>query len=715
MANLFKTKINWQYVAFLIKRNTKFMVLAAIAMFALYPLNVFTSYILSGSGEYDVAVFLVGRFTLTMLLVLSIFIVPLNLFSYLNSKRNLDVYHALPIKRQDLFLSVFVSAIIIILIPYTLVYAVGGGYGLAVIPQMDFVLMLKQYGYSLVMTLAILVPILFTMMNTGTTVDGFLYSGLLHVFPALGYGAYILFASTTLLGFTPNSDLLFLLFSTPIYTLFDLNFNVDRIYPQVWMTLSYWLIFSAIMTLVVMVLYKHRKSERAENPFTNKWYFPIFTTALIMVVQVFFYTLFSNLSYNQQVDARTLIFPVVFTLVGYIILDVIANRGFKHFFKAIVSFVIITAVTISFFFGMIKTRGFGYITHVPKLSSIQSVEIRINDSDGTYGYPDHFRYSMYYNPQHEKMTFDDPKQIEIIQKTHQNILNEYKKNNYNLSVYDHFVEPDFNHKLNIVDIKIVYKLKNNAKTTRSYQARAHWIEPLEQLMSTEPFFNSLNHPLADLVSDSSFIKVQGLSAFDIFDTNPTSLDVELAKDFALAYKKDYLKKSVQEHFNVTTILGYVALDACTNDVYKRCFTKSHPITDLDSETIAFLTNNAVDLSIIDTEDRSYFIAIKPKTVHDARLFRSTIGRYDLFDVEVDLIKVSHAQVLELLPYLRYGRGSSKAYDVLLVEKNPLRSYDEMDMYDDLSYFSYLIEKNDLVDEWLDDSNIRSGWLYQLLN
>ncbi|MBV1709786.1 MAG: hypothetical protein KMY54_07990, partial [Erysipelothrix sp.] len=98
MAKIFSFNINGAYLRFLIKRNSRFMILTGIAMTVLFPILAFTNYLID--GNYNEFVFTTGRVFILLLLVLSIFIVPFLMFSYLNSKKNLDVYHALPIKRR---------------------------------------------------------------------------------------------------------------------------------------------------------------------------------------------------------------------------------------------------------------------------------------------------------------------------------------------------------------------------------------------------------------------------------------------------------------------------------------------------------------------------------------------------------------------------------------------------------------------------------------
>lgn len=645
-------------------------------MFALYPLLVFTQYVLDSSGSYNEYAFITGRVFLTLLLTLSVFIVPLNLFSYLNSKRNLDVYHALPIKRRDLFLSTFLSAIVVILIPYTLIYGIGTIYNVLVVADVDSFLLFKQYFYSVALSIAILLPILFAMMNTGTAIDGFIYSGLIHLLPAITYGTYILFGETMLLGFSPNADQMFLLFSTPIYTLFDLNFNIMRSYPSVWLIVGYWLLFSFVATWLVLYLYKIRKSEKAENPFTNKWFYPIFTTALIMVVQIFFYSVFSNFNNNVIIDARTLIFPVVFTFVAYMILDVIANRGFKHFLKGILNFVIISAVTLSLFYGLVITEGFGYVTNVPSASKVEEVRVEINDPTGMYGPSDYYSYNIF-KSNDNSVAFNDESHISIITQIHQNILDEYEKNDYNPDSVYNTPTDKYTGRMDIGSITFEYEMNNGSTITRDYQVRIDWLEGLEQLFSTSQYFVLKYYVLDLILSDDYDVNVRKFLVGDALETNIKNTDTDLSADFAKAYRQDYLSKSWEELAYPSKILGFTQLEACLPTDNSNCSTLRFPVNEDDSNTLAFLQKNNKTIETSNVSNKTYIMAIPDAQSNE---FFKNPRSFDYYpDFEISIIEINHQQAIELTPYLLHSKKTSENYHLLFVANNISSLFEHMNV------------------------------------
>ena len=199
MANLFKPRLQIEYLRFLLKRNARYMLIMSIAMLTLYPVLAITVNILSRSNGYD-GIRETGMFFNIGLLLLTSFMIPLQIMNYMNSKKNLDVYHALPIKRSDLLLTSLIAAILIVIVPFTVGWFSGGI--LTMTSEIDFFVILERYVALIGISTAILSIVLFTMMNTGTSLDAFLYSVVLNFLPILAYGAYILFVQTILLGFS---------------------------------------------------------------------------------------------------------------------------------------------------------------------------------------------------------------------------------------------------------------------------------------------------------------------------------------------------------------------------------------------------------------------------------------------------------------------------------------------------------------------------------
>jgi ABC-2 type transport system permease protein len=685
MAKLFSFRVNSAYLRFLLKRNSRFMILTGIAMTVLFPILAFTNYLIDGS--YNQFVFATGRVFILILLVLSIFIVPFLLFSYLNSKKNLDVYHALPIKRRDLFFTTLLASFAIILIPYTFVYLVGNIYYFSVIPDVDMILLIKQYYFSVALTLSIVTPILFAMMNTGTGVDGLLYGLILHIIPSILYGAYVTFGSAVLLGFTVADPSLFLLYASPIWAIFELTFNTTRIFPNPMLISLYWIAFGLITSWVVLYFYQIRRSEKAEEPFTNKWFFPVFSSFFTFIVQFFLYSAFITLS-GRGLDFRTLIFPFFLTFVMYLILDVIANRGFKHLIRGIINFAIIGALSLgTFTFGTLFD-GFGYITRVPDASNVEKVELEYYDP---YGY----LYQSYYYDQSTfpvQTMYTDAEDIATIIDTHKIILEGFKANDYKkwdgYSLLQSTPRTGVGSSLNYQssNVRIVYYLNSGAKIARSYTVPFGWSSGLLDLVDSENIFKN-RYPM--LANPDAIVRNAIFEIHDPLMSNVVTLSGKVNfKQFASAYKSDYLSLNEQQHNQPDSpILAIINLTSCAStDI---CITRAIPVDARHTQTLSLLASSGVSLPVLGTIDYQTIVVLPDATNEKAPFFRiqSLFGNSDFYVptpydessepekpiptdgtvTSVDYIEVPQDKLVELLPYIRINAISDKAIGVLRVE------------------------------------------------
>ena len=714
MAKLFSFKINGAYLRFLLKRNTRFMVLTGIAMTVLFPILAFTNYLID--GDYNAFVFTTGRVFILLLLVLSIFIVPFLLFSYLNSKKNLDVYHALPIKRRDLYFTTLLAAFAIILIPYTLVYLVGNIYYFSVIPNVDVILLIKQYYFSVALTLSIVTPILFAMMNTGTGVDGLLYGLLLHIIPSILYGAYVTFGSAVLLGFSVADPSLFLLYASPIWAIFELTFNTTRIFPNPILISLYWIAFGLITSWIVLYYYQIRRSEKAEEPFTNKWFFPVISSFFTFIVQFFLYSAFITLS-GRGLDFRTLIFPFFLTFVMYLILDVIANRGFKHLVRGIINFAIIGALSLSTFTFGTLFDGFGYITRVPDASSVEKVELEYYD-------PYSFLYQSYYYDQTtfpiQKM-YSDEEDIATIIDAHKTILEGFKENDYKKwdgysplestprSVLDSALYPQTS------NVSIVYYLTSGAKIARSYTVPFAWTTDLLNLVDSENVFKN-RYPM--LANPDAVVRNTVFEIFDPLMSNSVTLSGKVNfKLFAAAYKSDYLSLNEQQHnYPETSVLAIINLTSCTST--DSCVTRGIPVDARYTQTLSLLVSSDIALPTLTALEKLPIVVLPDSTNEKSPFFhiQSMLGNVDFYNISyysetkeadaiigsVDYIDIPEDRIVELLPYLRINAISEKAVGVLRVESKFL--------FNDRNtpYVFYLLDEDalPLIQQWRSELEVK---------
>ena len=87
------------------------MILIAVALSITYPMAL----MLASSGmKIDIYTVSTLKSVNIVIFLMLAALMPLLIFRYLTSKKDLDVYHALPIKSETLFVSNFVATILIV-------------------------------------------------------------------------------------------------------------------------------------------------------------------------------------------------------------------------------------------------------------------------------------------------------------------------------------------------------------------------------------------------------------------------------------------------------------------------------------------------------------------------------------------------------------------------------------------------------------------------
>lgn len=705
MAKLFSARIQMDYFRFLIGRNKRFIGLMSAVLLLVYPVFVMT--ILS-LNSYDAPneLFVTGRVFAMLLFVFFAFIVAILMFSYINNKRDLDVYFALPIKREQMLQTTGWAGYIILLIPFTLAWSIGGL--LTVIYSTISITLLIEAFFTIIMIgSAIYMVVLFTMMNTGTSIDAFLYSIAVHLLPLLIYGAYLLFGYTMLLGFSDVNSYRILNFISPIWAVFNAVFASDLMFPPLAYGL-YWVMIALVLSAISSYMYTNRRSEKAESPFVNKRFFPIISVAYAVLTLILLYNIIYNTNSNPSLfTIQNLVFPLMFAGIVYVIMDTIANRGTRNMLRALTRYALVAAITLAVFIPSTVTGGFGYVTRVPKANSVKSVELNVSGSAGLFFPSSYLSYA--YNSfdgythnvtdllnkmQTQKLVFDQPKDIQTLVDFHRVILKEYKWVDYSTKAYpargmmgsditsmpnyvpSYKAYPFENQNYNTMNVTLTYRMNDGSKMRRTYEVSGQWTRDLISLSASTEIVKLIAPLIANIDLFQSFTNIK------LHDALMTSSNANLVGFDFKAFAKMYLEDidaiaKVGTFVPDATILAYLEVGAVAKltPTSKMTFTDRIAIDARFTKTLAWLLakNYAIPqprytaetavmvLPKADTKNIIYYIAG----------VNSSVYSYSDAEKEIVYVRLSPEQLTKIMPFMSVSGFSETPLPALFSANNAI--------------------------------------------
>lgn len=701
MVKLFNLRIQMDYFRFLIGRNKRFIGLMSAVLILVYPVFVMTVLSLN-SYDAPTELFVTGRVFAMLLFVFFCIMVPILMFSFINSKRDLDVYFALPIKREQMLQTTGWAGYVILLIPFLLAWTLGGLLTI-IYSSLSLVLLVETFFTIIMIGSAIYMVVLFTMMNTGTTIDAFLYSIALHVLPAMVYGAYLLFGFSMLLGFSDLNSYRILNFISPIWALFNTVFAKDLMLPPLAYGL-YWVLIALVLAAICSYLYTGRHSERAESPFVNKRFFPIISTAYAVLTLILLYNVIYNTNSNPSLfTIQNLIFPLMFAGIVYVIMDTIANRGTRNMLKALTRYALVAAITLAVFIPSTITGGFGYVTRIPKMDNVKSVELNVSGSaglffpssnlsyyyDGVDGYtPDISKLLTKLNSQ--DLVFDQKKDIDAILNFHSIILKEYKWVDYSTKAYPSRqtggnpisktagYTPSFkafpfeNQNYGSMNVTLTYRMKDGSKLRRTYEVSGEWTRNLIGLSTSKQAMKLVAPLVANVTLFESF------NNFKLYDALMTTSNAIVSgfdfKVFAEKYAQDFEAIADIGSFEPNaTILAYLEVEAITKltPSKKMNFTDRIAIDSRFTKTLAWMQEQGYIIPLPRYTSQTAVMVLPKEATKNIIYYvagvNSSIYSYSDAEKEISYVKLSAEQLAKIMPYVSNSGFSETALPVLFTE------------------------------------------------
>ena len=420
MKTLFKARLNFKLFGFLLNQYRTLMIIFGILLFSAFPLSVITqilrpefSVLMSTPQPHYIPT--AYYFISLCLCVLTPFI----LFNFTFSKKAVDTFHALPVKRSDLYATVSLSAILIVLIPCVINYIFG--YGLAYcFTKLQFSSVHLYTFFRVTGTLLAFASIaLLVITNTGTLSEAILYTGIALVIPFFAVGSFSFFSQRFLYGFYDFSELI-LYYLSPFVSFIQFVdiFRLADSGIDLGILSSYWYLVVIILNVISINIYQRRPSERTEQPFTNSTFFVLLSSTFTSFLLISLMSFFANPK-DPSFDIPSLIVPITISLIVFLLLNIIKNRSTKGIKKSIKNFMILLIITLIVTGTYILTGGLGYTTRVPDSKKVNHVVIDKQTA----------QYFPFLTNQNVDYTINDPESLEIISSFHKDLIHDHHAKN----------------------------------------------------------------------------------------------------------------------------------------------------------------------------------------------------------------------------------------------------------------------------------------------
>lgn len=590
-----------------IKNSRKILVFISVLQLLGLPL-LGTIFLVAAANEGEIGVsgaafMLISVFCLAAAVLCGIFVAVSN-FSYLYKKSQVDMIYSLPIKKKHRFLSDYISGLAVYIVPYIIgciifnLIILGG---IICIPVMNElfgeeqsimpIILQGEFAGLLVMTMLYTLSVL-VLCCCGTLFESimniFMVNGLIPggiavvaaMFFANLYGVPIFETVVPMLGYTSP-------IGAVIYMFYVLETQENNIYDSDFFcingaTYGKWvaifLLFTVLYFALTMFLYHKRKAEDVSKPYAFKVLYYILITVITMAISLF-----------ARFDFSTLFPVIIFSLIIYMIFEVITNRGFKKIHKSFIRYgvtmtgILILCVTAT------GTHGFGVQDKTYSLSRVSSVEVNYGGIDNVMQYNSSY-YGGYYDD-YVKGNYIEYKEKEVIEKVidvQKQAIKTYNSKVYDKYIYDNgilsdtYYTSDYNYsdydyedmyEYPIYNITFKFHLKTGGTTTRSYMLSFEQLKQLFILDSTEELAEYRAEEMMDNIRRIEYIndkkyKTSYVLDYSLLESYVSSHEIPLSKEeaeeFKECYKQDYLETTEEEFLTSKVVywVGYYPVREC---------------------------------------------------------------------------------------------------------------------------------------------------------
>lgn len=536
------------------------MFITGLLLFVVFPLPVFM-YHYTQSGNYlfwYTFDFPKSRLLLTYVTTGLLIFIPFMFYRYLFDKDATDMYHSLPIKRGDLFFTLYINSFVFVMVPFIVNYLFGNVLAALALESFDWNYAILLLIRLVAISFAILSLPVLVIINTGTVTDAVLYTAILLAAPFLAYNSIGSFYAGMVPGFPMVNEFEILGLLSPISGIYYAQQEVFVRYDGN-LFASYWLILSIVITCISINIYSKRLSESSGTPFSNQLFFPVIASILTIIVFIYFIAFRHDVysQYEKFISFKNLTIPLLSAFVFYLVLNIIKDRSTKNIYKSLVNFGSITVIVLVICSLIYFTKGFGYSNRYPNAANVDRVEITMNGFDPFA--PLEFR---------DTTSITDKESIERFIEFHKDII-------FELAVYE---TPQRLQESNLV--RFTYFNDNTIKMARTFYVSPELFKDITFIKGDSSVIKQFN---TFLQNDFNSVSIYN----DTF-TEKVNADA-IRESLVEAYRKDLMSMSLEDRYDNGSISKYNIITTTVKDTY----------TDYEGQQIVQITAPHANQAVID--------------------------------------------------------------------------------------------------------------------
>lgn len=530
----FKTRVWTLAISILIFFFSLIVATAMMISFNLYEGRAYSSY----SYREDLALNFISYIDVTnpffgiIFIVLSL-VMAMSGFAYLYSKKKVDLYHSLPVKREVLYFIKIINGILIVVIPFIICEIVAS---LLVLANTGEIMVITSAlwaiaEWTLLFILSYFLTV-FSIMLTGNMLIGIFACGFFSFyFPLLslmlkGYQSSF-FTTYYSSGFIIE-DLL------PNMSSFILMFNITELR---WFVRIIIVILASIAFLFInLFLYKKRASEAAGKSVS----FNIIKLPIKSMMVIFMSMLMYLLGYEVMNNSIGwgLFGLIVSGVITHCVMEIIYNQDFKKIFAKKIELLVLIIISI-FIAAAFQFDIFGYDSYIPSASQIKSTAVisDLLESNSEQYYNKVEISDAYYDESFVDVDYASDSKIEADQIKKMDIQNkdavlELARQGIEAAKYDLEPQGDFDRVL------ISYKLKNGRTVGRVYYLDLDQSTLGLSSVYADESYKKSNYPILSQ-NPENIVSVDFNGIMDN-DTHIVFHDDEMKKKFVETYKKELM-------------------------------------------------------------------------------------------------------------------------------------------------------------------------------